>query len=271
MKDVNGYAIYHDLLHTTRPASWQRLLAEHTRPTNPLAALDKPRKSSSSSFDRSSYERVRHATGRLARLLLATPSDPELKTYSKRAPPDINPRQFAAAAMPWLNPMAMSAYAGATSDQTWTSSNKKDKGKQREVRPIAAEGIGEHDFAPSVVAPTTTAPSRLPASTVANSNTRWTGTTAVPSTQAVRAAEHDMRKYEAGNNLLQPPANIQASVVSEESAWPESDSQGNWFDAKKARLRGGGKSKKDKKKEEEKKVRRWVVTPERSEAMHLLM
>jgi hypothetical protein len=249
MKTINGYHIYHDLLHTTRPAGWQRLLEQYRAATTvqkPPSTPDKPR-SESSSFDR-----ARHATGKLARFLLAAPSDAELKTFSKHSKHHVNPREFGTIPPVWLNPMVVSAMAGAPQTVPARSPRpSKDKGKGREVLPgpISSQGIDERDFAPS----TTFAPSRMPESTAAGSNGRWTGTTAVPSTRVVRAAEHVMRDERS----KRPAQTVPASVVSEESLWPESDSQGNWFDAKKARLRGGGGSKKMKKSKA--KAMRWLM------------
>ncbi|KAF2833622.1 hypothetical protein CC86DRAFT_12305 [Ophiobolus disseminans] len=199
MKTANGYAIYKHIYQTTQPSTWQSLVAKHSRTTNPTATTSPTRPRTPSSASSSSFDRARHATGKIARFILAVPSDPAYKTHSNRAP-DINPRQFAAA-MPWLNPMAVEAFAGA---DTWIPQNKRDKGKGREVARLGAEGVEEMDFAPATAA-----------------------AAHVPPTSPERT-------------LDAPPALPRESEVSGGSAWPESDSQGNWYDAGKARLRGGG-------------------------------
>lgn len=79
MHTLDGYMIYHDLLQPTKPDLWQQLDAYHQQQLYAAQiAANKPPKSS--------WDQGVHVAGKIARFLLAAPSDPELKTYSNRRP-----------------------------------------------------------------------------------------------------------------------------------------------------------------------------------------
>ena len=220
MSTPNGYNIYLSLLHTTDPTLWQRLCTQHHE------VISTQHHPTSKPPTPSPLTRARHATSALARFLLAAPSDPALKTHS-----NANARAFAASVPPvWLNPLAVMAFVGAganVSVQWERSGGAKEKGIATQS---TGTGIEERDFAH--------AQSRVPISSATGTKTHWIGTTLVPSTHA---AHTDIR-----------------AVSSDVSAWPACDSQGNLFDSKTARLRGGACKKEKKKKKKKVKMSAWL-------------
>jgi hypothetical protein len=222
IKDPDAYAIYYDLLHTTQPELWQRLEERHQLGKRVLATGQTSRTPS--------FDQARHVAGKFARSILATPSDPDLKTYSTRKETRTE-RIRAAPSIPqtWMDPMAAARFTGVQDDEAWRTRPKKAKKKtEKEKGKTMMHFLGSlpnlHDTSRS---------SALTGTTVVNSTTRKAApvehrysATSVSSSDKAASRRHSL-----------------ATAVSAESMWPKGDSQGNWWDVKVPGLRGGGKPK----------------------------
>lgn len=239
IKTADGMAIYRDLLSTTHSREWARIYSKHCSQleTTRAAPASAPTASPVQKSPKSSMDQARQAAGKLARFILAVPADPELKTFSSKGPSG-EKRVRAATDIPipppWINPMAMPNFNTAPTFSTRRTQSYKDKGKGRAADPIIPQTTDTREFAPT---PSMTIASKYPAFTTTNTNAVGTSNTAVP---------FSLRPGFRPNNIPVSPLVRQHSeisaAVSEESAWPEGDSEGNWFDAKKAKLRGGADS-----------------------------
>jgi hypothetical protein len=223
IKDPDAYAIYYDLLHTTRPELWERLEEQHQ--------LGKGILPTDRSSRTSSRDQARHVAGRFARFILAAPSDPDLKTHSTRKQThDQSTRAVPSTPQTWMNPMAAAYFIGVQDDETWrTRPKREEKKKDKEYGKTKIHLFGstpnQHNMSKS---------SALIGTTAANSMVR----TAAP-------AEHRHSAMSVPfSNVTASPRHSLATAASAESMWPEGDSQGNWWDVKVPRPKDGGKPRK---------------------------
>jgi hypothetical protein len=210
METTDGYAIYQDMLKPTKPGLWQKLDEQHRR----QSATEKPRDSS--------LDQARQVAGKIARFVLAAPSDPDLKTYSTRRPSNAqNPAvhtSISLSRMDWMDPMSAAASTSITNNDAWRTQRKKDKVVQQHAVPT-------NQASPSRLTGTTAAPGIPPWWTAANVNER---------------PDAPVRSNSRGT-----------TTASEESMWPEGDSLGNGRDVRRPvepQLRGGAGTEKKKKK-----------------------
>ncbi|KAH8730232.1 hypothetical protein GQ44DRAFT_823566 [Phaeosphaeriaceae sp. PMI808] len=238
MKTAEGFAIYHDMLHTTQPKMWQRLAHQHRFAAITPVPTQRPR--------RSSIDQARRLGGKLARLILAAPSDSEVKTYSSRKPPNSKPIRVAVGFPPvFISPVATSAFTETSRSGLWRTRSKKAKGKGVVVanRPKSADGVYVQDFA----APSNTGISGFTTSKYAKKNKQWTGTTLVSS--SLRETQSSEQGADISNPMPclsptepQKSSDIQEDSEGDSSVWPGSDSQGNWTAGRTGRypgIRGG--------------------------------
>jgi hypothetical protein len=217
------------MLNTTNPELWKELVEQHRMAPNMPTPIPK-----------SSLDQTRTIVGKITRFILAVPSDPELKTRSTRKPLEAV-LDNANIPLAWMDPMAAATFAGSTTNEAWRTRRKKDKGRVK--APVASEGISTQDFAPLG-----TAQSRLTDTTAIDSNSHWTTTTAVPPARPAGPISQPHRLYSNDSvNDAQKYHSGDVTAASEVSMWPENDSQGNWYDAKRPRelaSRGGSGTKK---------------------------
>lgn len=269
LNNPNGYTIYHDMLHTTNPPLWSRLEEQHRQAqilqlqSSTTAIIQKPSRDSS-------LKSARRVGGKIARFILAAPSDPNLKTYSTRR--QIN---WDTSSMPlaWMDPMAAVALSSPTNDDsgsgsTWTSSSMEKKEKEKIKGKGKAQSepgvvVARHDFAPpastSAMVTNTTSP---------NTKSRWTRKTAIPPpipldrpTKPTRQLPSFNPAYNAYKRHSVTSSVAATDTGTEVSLWPEGDSEGNWTIPRRPVMRGGDgggagegvKEKKLKKKEEKEK------------------
>jgi hypothetical protein len=234
MSTPDGYAIYHDMLHTTQPALWQRLEEQHRLAQtmqNPVP-VQRSRESSLKS--------ARRVGGKIARFILAVTSDPDLKTYStKRDSMGLDGFwSNQAMAMPWMDPMTAAAYTIPMTEPQAIKRTDKGKGKAMAKPESDHERIARQDFAP-VGATAVNSNSRFTGTTAVNSNARFTGSTLTRRLPSFNPAFNAFHRY---------PIEPAATEITDQSSWPEGDSQGNWRDARHPRpkprpnIRGGASS-----------------------------
>jgi hypothetical protein len=244
------------MLAPTNPSLWQTLSEKHN-------AAQNPDKSRGSSFDQ-----ARQVAGKIARFMLAAPSDPDLKTHSTRRPSNgsFGSASSALALAGWMDPMNVAAAGGVINNEAWRTRRKK---KSEEKHVYAHERIETHDFATPGPAQLTGTPAAAPPSTSsANHSSRLTGTTTVPShtnttyytkpnpppERPVRHNTRPLPERPARHDFHPPPerraTHTASTTASQISMWPEGDSQGNWHDVTRPVLRGGDgrMEKRDKKK-----------------------
>jgi hypothetical protein len=246
MNDPNSYAIYHELISTTNPTLWSRLESQHgqaqikiiqARPTTTLTQM--PR-------DSSSLKSARRIGGRIARFIFAAPSDPDLKTFSKRKVMDWDTTSMP---LPWMDPMAMvglSSPINIDGGESWTfgSLKNKDKDKSKVKGKAKPEPGGESVTGYEFLASSDQAAKSkaMVTGTFSKSKTRWTGTTAVPTpldrpTKPTRQLPSFNPAYNAYRRSISSAVGTDAAT--EEILWPEGDSKGNWTIPKRAVMRGG--------------------------------
>ncbi|KAJ4994230.1 hypothetical protein SVAN01_00059 [Stagonosporopsis vannaccii] len=91
VKQPTGYAIYSSLLRIRDPESWQRIFeAISLQPPSTPATIIPPSEIAAESSLKSFARKV----GRAFRFMLAIPSNPELKTYSKKYAPPTEPTAY---------------------------------------------------------------------------------------------------------------------------------------------------------------------------------
>jgi hypothetical protein len=253
----DGFAIYQDILKPTNPDLWQKLADQHR--------MSQPTQSPTDKLRGSSKDQARHVAGKLARLMLATPSDPDLKTHSSRRPSTAQHAQantsMPLAFMDWMDPMSAAASTGTTNNDAWRTQRKNNKSKEKETEKqtvMRHEAIDTQDFSPCPPGR-----SRLTGTTITtnnndNINDKWyISAEPVPRTDTERPDAPVRHNSHA------------TTTASDQSMWPEGDSLGNWQDVKRPvdpRLRGGAE------KAEKLKLRRKKSMPWRSvvygDAMH---
>lgn len=167
----------------------------------------------------------------MARFVLATPSDPELKTFSTRMK---SLDEVTADGMsPPLPIYATMLISSAAASQNGRAKPTKSKGKVPALEP---EFIDTKDFATAT-------------------HSRLTGTTAVNNSRWTTAPDKHFQSYP--DNAVPGPVRRHtqgagATDVSRQTMWPEGDSQDGWRDVSRpvggSRLRGGGVEGKKKKK-----------------------
>jgi hypothetical protein len=235
LNTTDGFAIYQDMLKSTNSDLWQKLADQHHMAQTMHSPTNKPRGSS--------IDQARQVAGKIARLMLAAPSDPDLKTYSTRRPSDAQPNtSMPLAFMDWMDPMSAAASSGTTNNDAWRVQRKNNKPKEAEkhvvMRHEAIDTIDTIDFAPH-----SSVPSRLTgtAATANDRNAQWytghhTAPAPAPQVHAERPGPPIRRNSHA------------TTTASDQSMWPEGDSLGNWQDVKRPvdpHLRGGaGKAEK---------------------------
>jgi hypothetical protein len=258
------------MLAPTNPSLWQTLSDKHRSAQNP----DKSRNSS--------FDQARQVAGKIARFMLAAPSDPDLKTHSTRRPSDgsFGSASSALALAGWMDPMNVAAAGGVINNEAWRTRRKKKKSEEKHVyahEKHAHERIETHDFAAPGPAQLTGTPAAAPPSnSSANHSSRLTGTTAVPS--------HTNTTYYTKPNPPRPPperpprhdfhpplerraSHTTSTTASHISMWPEGDSQGNWHDVTRPVLRGGD-GRMEKREKKKAKVKKPWISALYGEAMH---
>ncbi|KAF1921942.1 hypothetical protein BDU57DRAFT_511019 [Ampelomyces quisqualis] len=228
----DGYAIYHDLLNTTNPVLWQKLVEQLHNAQTPQSPTPKSRESS--------FDQARHAVGKMARFVLATPSDPELKTFSTRMK---SPEAVTAHGM-FLSLMDPKT-AGMLTSGAETESRSAMREKERTIAKANIKGKGK---APAVE------PKGVDMNNIGTaSQSRLTGTTALNNGRSTTAPGTNRQSY-ASNTVPEPARphshGVGTTAVSAETMWPEGDSQGGWRDVSRpvgSRLRGGADKSKSKK------------------------
>jgi hypothetical protein len=239
------------MLRTTEPELWHRLDEQHQMSKAAQMPIQKPRESS--------FDQARHAAGKLARLLLASPSDPDLKTHSSRKPAyGKSARITTSVPHTWMDPMAAAAFTGSQDNEAWRTRKKRDKGKSGANGPTAKEEVDTRYFAHSGALSSGAGISGLTGTTAVKSDGHWTGPTAVPSSRVAQSTEQPHNQHSndlesllyAGSDSALHQPNHATTTVSDESMWPQGDSQGNWHVPKRAARPGlrGGEGKKEKKK-----------------------
>jgi hypothetical protein len=245
LNDPNGYAIYHDLLSTTNPTLWSRLESQHgqaqiqiiqARPTT-----DRPKSRESS------LKSARRVGGKIARFILAAPSDPDLKTFSSRRHVDWNTTSMP---LPWMDPMAMvglSSPIDIDGEESWTFRSLQKKAPSRDKGKAKSEPGGEtttgYEFLAAGPAIAVQVAKRA-AATGKNIKTHWTGTTAAPQpldrpTKPTRQLPSFNPAYNAYKRHSTTESIANTDNATEVSLWPEGDSEGNWTIPKRVTMRGG--------------------------------
>ncbi|KAH7389578.1 hypothetical protein DE146DRAFT_170129 [Phaeosphaeria sp. MPI-PUGE-AT-0046c] len=216
----------------------------------------------------SSLDQARHVAGKIARFVLAVPSDPELKTHSMRRGNGSDIGSGIDLPIPWMDPLAMAgltemAGSEAGGDEEWRKRRKKGKGKEKATSPTTPPVTDSYD----VAIPSGPTHSRITTSTAVDSNGHLTGPTATtpPSRllQSIQQAYPPIKTFPGPRDLTIPSASgVATTEASQQSLWPEGDSQGNWWvpkGSKGLRLRGGkGSEKKGKRERKNKKKTPWL-------------
>ncbi|KAH5474661.1 hypothetical protein HBI31_190500 [Parastagonospora nodorum] len=146
----------------------------------------------------SNSKTARRVGGKISRFLLAAPSDPDLKTHSTKRKPTF-----------WNTPSIPTHLLSAQTD---------------------IKGKGRADTNPNTIP--------ITSSTLQNSTSKYTGTTAVtptPSTSSKTSTpKSKTRTLPSFNPAFNAYVRHSPSLVAEtdHSSWPEGDSQGNWRDVR---------------------------------------
>ncbi|KAF1849872.1 uncharacterized protein K460DRAFT_350011 [Cucurbitaria berberidis CBS 394.84] len=234
--------------------SHDQLLRQHPQPSDAGTVVLEPARNEKSNMN--SMEMAFHIAGKVTRFLLATPSDPKSKTYSKRYQPAEDQRRGKASMR--MNTSVLERISDGASSQIQEtrglkdSNKKQDKGKGKAVDLDAT--APKRDFTPRVNHDFT-----LSGSTAINNNARFTGNTlGGPST--ARYTSSGLRNERDDRFAVQPApdkSNIpgtnhpydrggkQYDTQYEESdtgtTWPDPDEQGNVIIShNKGGMRGGG-------------------------------
>jgi hypothetical protein len=263
------------MLKQTDPSLWQRLSKKH----HATHSSDQPRGSS--------LDQARQVAGRIARFMLAAPSDPDLKTHSTRRPSNASHVSGNTLMMVGLmDPINVAAAGGVINNEAWRTrrrTQEKEKHAHEHERSATSDSITHPPAAPSRLSGTTPATphsnsdnnnyygtSRIAGTTVVPKNTNYNYSTK-PHPPPERPVRHDsypsleipLRRdshlapelpvRRDSHYALERPGTVRrttTTTASEVSMWPEGDSQGNWYDVVMPRLRGGAgkKEKKAKKK-----------------------
>ncbi|KAF2035570.1 hypothetical protein EK21DRAFT_107091 [Setomelanomma holmii] len=239
MNSPEGYAIYHDLLSTIKPSLWRKLNAQHHNVQN-HSNTPSPSVSISIKSRESSLDQARHVAGKIARFVLAAPSDPDLKTYSSRQ-------------AVLFSPMGVPIMAGGkgTGAQVWgvKEKDKKDKGKEKLVGLVVGDGVGRQDVVAGA------GPVGLVSPAAVHGDERHIGASNPSQTQTFLVTDRDPQSH-APSTVSDGASLVQTDV----SIWPVNDTEGNWYDARRIGnviMRGGaGKKKKREKVKKEKKEKR---------------
>jgi hypothetical protein len=266
IKTAGSYATPRDVPIPARSDVWglfgEQPQAIDFASTIPIATAIKPPKSS--------LNQGRQMLGRIARFILATPSDPDLKTFSNRRPSQLQNTKY----------VSTTPSASSTSRLTrWFSSTT-------------------HRKAPTAI-PTISVLTSWAGATLTPSSARWTGTTSTsPPPRPARPVSPSLLPSSQNPALRRTSGITHATVETHQTLFPGINEEHNvYWPHEEARMRGGGsvrgkkrekerekergREEKDRAKEEKDKVReakkktkerekRMWMSAEHSEALHYL-
>ncbi|CAO2658687.1 Nn.00g064100.m01.CDS01 [Neocucurbitaria sp. VM-36] len=229
-----------------RPTTHEQSMQPFPQSGNPTAAIpapilapattEPPRNDNRPHMN--SMQMAFHIAGKVTRFLLAAPSDPNSKTYSKRYPPT-EAQRLANAPVRTSTSSVLERISDTVPPQatfsptnTSTSTNKPNKGKGKDKGKIPAFSLALNPPPSPRLAFTTPRPhlpSTFSGSTAVHTNPRYTGSTLLsaggPSTPpAPRPSNfHDTPVYARGLHV--PETRYEESYAG--TMWPEQDERGN--------------------------------------------